>query len=134
MFKLSKKSLSKLQGVHPDLVRVVERAIQISEIDFCVLEGVRTLARQKELVASGASWTLKGRHVAENNLCKMSCAVDLGAMILGKVKWDWPLYYKISSAMFIASKELNIPIEWGGNWKGKNKDGPHFQLPWKDYP
>jgi peptidoglycan L-alanyl-D-glutamate endopeptidase CwlK len=60
-------------------------------------------------------------------------AVDLGALIGGQVRWDWPLYYKIADAMKRAAKELGIPIEWGGDWQ-KFKDGPHFQLPWKEYP
>lgn len=121
-FVLSKASYSKLKGVHPDLVRVVERAIQISAVDFRVIEGIRTLAKQKELVAVGASQTLKSRHLTGH-------AVDLAALVNGKVRWDWPLYDKIAAAMKQASKELNIPIEWGGDWR-TFKDGPHFQIPW----
>ncbi len=121
-YALSKTSYSKLKGVHPDLVRVVERAIQISAVDFRVIEGVRTLAKQKELVAVGASQTLKSRHLTGH-------AVDLAALVNGKVRWDWPLYDKIAAAMKQASKELNIPIEWGGDWR-TFKDGPHFQIPW----
>ena len=125
-FKLGLKSQFKLRGVHPDLVKVVNRAIELSAVDFTVLEGVRSLERQKELVKTGASQTLKGRHLTGH-------AVDLGALIGGKVSWDWPLYYKIADAMKQAAKELNIPIEWGGDWK-TFKDGPHYQLPWKEYP
>jgi peptidoglycan L-alanyl-D-glutamate endopeptidase CwlK len=57
----------------------------------------------------------------------------LGAWIDGEVRWDWPLYYKIADAMKKAAHELDVPLEWGGDWKSF-KDGPHFQLPWKDYP
>jgi peptidoglycan L-alanyl-D-glutamate endopeptidase CwlK len=59
-------------------------------------------------------------------------AVDLAAVVGTEVRWDWPLYDKLSGFMKAAAKELNIPIEWGGDWKFK--DGPHFQLPWKEYP
>lgn len=126
MFKLSKKSLSKLQGVHPDLVRVVKKAITITEIDFCILEGLRTLEKQKILFKTGASKTMNSRHLTGH-------AVDLGAMVNNEVRWDWPLYNLISNAMKRASEIEDVNIEWGGDWISF-KDGPHFQLPWKDYP
>lgn len=125
-FKLSQKSLDRLTGVHPDLVDVVMLAIGKSEVDFCVLEGVRSMARQEQLVKAGASKTMKSRHLTGH-------AVDLGAMLGGSVRWDWPLYYKVADAVKEAADELSIPIEWGGDWTSF-KDGPHFQLPWKDYP
>lgn len=125
-FILSKKSLSKLEGVHDDLVRVVKRAIEITQIDFTVLEGVRSKARQAQLVASGASQTMRSRHLTGH-------AVDLGAYVAGSVRWDWPLYHKLAVAVKQAAAELQIPIEWGGDWT-TFKDGPHWQLPWKEYP
>lgn len=125
-FTLGEKSRANLKAVHHDLVRVVERAIQISEIDFTVLEGVRTIERQKELVAKGVSKTMKSRHLTGH-------AVDLGAIDGGKVAWNWPLYEKLAKAMKTAARELGIKIEWGGDWESF-KDGPHFQLPVKDYP
>lgn len=126
VFKLSNRSLARLAGIHPDLVKVVKRAIEITTVDFAVLEGLRSPERQQELVKSGASTTLRGRHLTGH-------AVDLGAFVDGAVRWDWPLYYKIAEAVKQAAKELNIPIEWGGDWK-TFKDGPHYQLPWKEYP
>lgn len=125
-FLLSKKSLDRLSGVHPDLVRVVQRAIEVSEVDFAVLEGVRSKAKQSQLLAAGASQTLKSRHLTGH-------AVDLGAVVGGSVRWDWPLYYKVADAMLKAAAELGVHIEWGGMWKTL-KDGPHFQLPWEEYP
>ena len=125
-FKLEPTSLLRLQGVHPDLVKVVERAIQLSEIDFTVLEGRRTKERQAELLKAGATTTMNSRHLTGH-------AVDLGAFVGGEVRWDWPLYHKIAAAVKQAAKEVAVPIEWGGDWKSF-KDGPHYQLPWKDYP
>lgn len=125
-FSLSQKSKDRLSGVHPDLVAVVKRAIEISTVDFAVLEGVRSQNRQQQLVAAGASQTMKSRHLTGH-------AVDLGAMVAGTVRWDWPLYYKVADAMKKAATELSTPLEWGGDWKTL-KDGPHFQLPWKEYP
>ena len=125
-YKLGMRSLFRLRGVHPDLVNVVQRAIELTTVDFTVLEGLRTQDRQHELVAQGASKTMRSRHLTGH-------AVDLGAMIYGTVRWDWPLYYKIAEAMKTAALELKIPIEWGGDWESF-KDGPHYQLPWKEYP
>ena len=125
-FGLSSQSRAKMNGVHRDLVRIVERAIKITEVDFRVLEGMRTLTRQKQLVAAGASKTLNSRHLTGH-------AVDLVALVGGKVRWDWPLYPKIAAAMKQAALELKVPLEWGGDWKSF-KDGPHFQLPFAAYP
>ena len=124
-FALGAKSLARLEGVHPDLVRVVKRAIEITPIDFTVTEGLRTVERQRALVAAGASQTMKSRHITGH-------AVDLAAIVMGEVRWDWPLYAKLAGAMKAAARELAIPLEWGGDWK--MKDGPHFQLPWANYP
>ncbi len=131
MFVLGQRSLDKLKGVHPDLVRVVERAIQLTQVDFTVTCGVRTIAEQKVLVAAGASKTMNSRHIPGKD--GYSKAVDLAALVNGEVRWDWPLYYKLAEAMKAAAKELNIPLEWGGDWKSF-KDGPHFQLNAKRYP
>ena len=126
MFKLSQKSLDRLSGVHPDLVAVVKRAIEITEVDFAVLEGVRSKARQEQLIKAGASQTMRSRHLTGH-------AVDLGAYVGGSVRWDWPLYDKIALAMKAAALELQVAIEWGGDWKSF-KDGTHFQLTWEEYP
>lgn len=125
-YNLSDKSIMRLGGVHPDLVAVIKRAIAISDIDFAVLEGVRSVARQKELFNAGASKTMNSRHITGH-------AIDLVALLDGEVRWDWPLYHKIAAAMKFASGQLGIPIEWGGDWR-TFKDGPHFQLPFKEYP
>ena len=125
-YRLGTRSKQRLEGLHPDLVAVVERAIQIARIDFTVLEGMRTLDRQKKLVERGASTTLNSRHLTGH-------AVDLGAYVDGGVRWDWPLYHKIADAMKQAALELKVDMEWGGDWKSF-PDGPHYQLSWKSYP
>lgn len=119
-YKLSQRSIERLKGVHPDLVSVVKLAIERTDVDFLVTEGLRTKERQRELVAAGASKTMNSRHITGH-------AVDLAAYVNG-IRWDWPLYEKIAKAMKQAAYELNIKIEWGGDWKSF-KDGPHFQLP-----
>lgn len=125
-FALGARSLSRLDGVHPDLVAVVKRAISLSEVDFTITEGLRTVERQRELVKAGASQTMKSRHLTGH-------AVDLAALVGSEVRWDWPLYAKLATAMKAAALQINVPIEWGGDWKSL-KDGPHFQLPWGAYP
>ncbi len=125
-FRLSARSAERLASVHKDLAQVVRRALQLSAVDFTVLEGRRSPARQQQLYQSGATRTLNSRHLTGH-------AVDLGAWVAGGVRWDWPLYEKINHAMQQAAAELGVPLEWGGDWKSF-ADGPHFQLPWRDYP
>lgn len=125
-YVLGPRSLERLQGVHPDLVRVVKRAIATTTLDFTVLEGMRTLARQKQLMAQGATKTMNSRHLTGH-------AVDLAPVIDGAVSWDWPLYHRLAPVVFAAAEEEGVPLEWGGRWT-KFRDGPHWQLPWKDYP
>lgn len=123
---LGPRSLSRLQGVHPDLVRVVKRAAATSDLDFTVLEGLRTLARQKELKRNGATRTMNSRHLTGH-------AVDLAPMLNGKVSWDWPLYHRLAKIVKAAAAAENVPIQWGGDWR-TFKDGPHWELTWKAYP
>ena len=125
-FNFSKRSLKNLEGVRPELVKVVKRALEITTVDFTVIEGRRTLARQKQLLKSGATRTLRSRHLTGH-------AVDLAPWVNGAVRWDWPLFYPIARAMKQAARELNVKIRWGGDWK-RFRDGPHFQLQWKHYP
>lgn len=123
---LNDRSQLRLMGVHADLVKVVHRAFELSTNPFIVTEGLRTLERQKLLVAKGASQTLDSRHLTGH-------AVDLAVMVDGEVRWDWPLYRKLGDTMKAAAKELSVPIVWGGDWK-TFADGPHFELDRKAYP
>lgn len=125
-YRLSHRSLERLQRVHPDLVRVVMRAIEITEVDFGITEGVRTIEKQREYFAKGASKTMNSRHLTGH-------AVDLVAYIGAEVRWDWPLYHKLAAAMKAAAKELGVAIVWGGDWISF-KDGPHFELDRRVYP
>ena len=135
-----------MKGVDERLVNVVKRAIEISDTDFCVTEGLRTVERQKQLVAAGASQTMKSKHIEGK-------AVDLAAIVDGKIRWDFGLYYKIAEAMYRAAKILNVDLTWGSVWdksvldldnpeqdvlnytlrrKAQNKsaflDGPHWEI------
>lgn len=125
-YAFGSRSKGRLVGVHPDLVRVLERAIAMSPQDFTVVEGLRTLARQKQLMAAGASQTLRSRHLTGH-------AVDIAPLVGGVVRWDWPLFYPLAETVKEAAELEGVAIEWGGDWKSL-KDGPHWQLPWRDYP
>lgn len=125
-FKLGLGSQLKLRGVHPDLVKVVKRAIEITPVDFTVVEGVRSIERQKELYEAGASRTMKSRHIH-------GFAVDIAPMVAGKVRWDWPLFNQLAPAIKQAAKDVGIPVTWGGGWKSF-KDGPHWELSPVSYP
>ena len=117
--------MKKLEGVHPDLVRVVQRLID-EGVQFKVVEGVRSLERQRALFAAGASKTMKSRHLTGH-------AVDLAPVVGRQVRWDWPLFDTLAVAVKAAAKAENVPLEWGGNWTSF-RDGPHWQLPWDRYP
>ena len=148
-FTLSQRSLNNLTGVQPALVAVVQRAIQLTKVDFGVIEGVRTVMRQKELFDRGATQTMNSRHLTGH-------AVDLMAYIGDRASWELNLYDDIADAMKQAAIELNTPIKWGGAWtvndirkwygtmesamnsyvderrkQGRRPyiDGPHFELP-----
>ncbi|URA07015.1 endolysin [Xanthomonas phage Elanor] len=162
-YKLGTKSRAALKGVHPQLVQVVERAIQVTQVDFQVYEGLRTRERQATLVAKGASQTMDSRHLVGRD--GFGHAVDLVPLIdfdgdgKAELRWDWSLCYRVAQAVRHASIELQVPIRWGGVWdraladladpedaveeyaarrrsQGKKAflDGPHFELPVSLYP
>lgn len=125
MFNFSKRSITNFTKVHPLLIAVMVRALSLSKVDFIVTEGLRTLSRQKELVAKGASKTMNSLHLPQHD--GNSHAVDVAAYVNKTVSWDMKHYKDISTAVKQAASELNIDVEWGGDWK-TFKDGPHFQL------
>ena len=122
-FNLSQRSLDNLKGVHPDLVKVVYRALELTSQDFVVIDGLRTIEEQKVLVKHGKSKTMNSRHLTGH-------AVDIAPY---PISWDWSKYYAIEDAMKRAAREVGVQVEWGGDWKSF-KDGPHWQLPWSEYP
>ena len=108
-FRLSKRSLSNLEGVDERLVEVVKHAITITKIDFGVIDGVRTIEEQRGLVASGASQTMKSKHIDGH-------AVDLMAYIGSRASWELNLYDDIADAMKAAAIDIEVPIRWGAAW------------------
>lgn len=153
-YRLSALSRRRLNGVHPDLVRVLEHAIGITPVDFRVQEGLRTQGRQQDLVRAGASKTLNSRHLTGH-------AVDLVALLGSVVRWDWALYVQIADAVRVAARATGVTVRWGGCWcelnalrgpddldaavadyvarsraAGKRPllDGGHFELPRSRYP
>lgn len=134
-FSLSNRSKKKLMDVHPNLVKIVELAIEkYAKNDFTVVEGQRNLEKQKENYVKGVSKTLKSKHLQQSD--GYSHAVDLAPLINGQIPWNNKAKFKeLANAMFEASKELNIKIRWGGDWNQngdsndeKFYDGPHFEL------
>ena len=108
-FKLSQRSLDKLEGVHPDMEKCVKSAIEWSKVDFGVICGLRTEAEQRDLVDKGASQTMASKHLE-------GLAVDLMAYVGSRASWELNLYDDISDAMAKAAKEHNVPIKWGAAW------------------
>lgn len=124
-FEFSKRSRDRMEGVHPDIVAVMELALSRSPIDFTVIEGVRSEARQRELVRKGASKTMNSRHLTGH-------AIDVAPLDDGEVSWSWPLYHKLAPVIKRAADDLGVDLEWGGDWR-TFKDGPHWQLAWNAY-
>ncbi|CNI39370.1 peptidase M15 family [Yersinia thracica] len=126
-FRFGQISEHNLRHVHPDLVLIVRRALTLSTVDFRVIEGVRTPERQRQLVKNGRSKTLNSRHLTGH-------AVDLAPLINNQIPWDdWRAFELVAKAMKQAAKEMELPLQWGGDWK-TFKDGPHFELPREIYP
>lgn len=147
-FKLSRRSLDRLQGVDDRLVAVVKHAITATKTDFGVIQGMRTIEQQKELVAKGASQTMKSKHLE-------GLAVDLMAYINGRGSWELNLYDDLADAMAEGANAVGCKVRWGaawhiddiGSWTGTAEeamnayidlrrsegrrpfiDGPHFEL------
>ena len=135
-FKLSQTSLDRLQGVNERLVMLVHRALELSTVEFMVVEGLRTKQRQQQLYAQGrtskgpiVTWTLNSKHID-------GLAVDLAPVVNGKIDWsDSKKFDAIAKAIFMAAAELGVKIRWGADWnqngrpreKGES-DSPHFEL------
>jgi len=132
------RSQNNLKDVHPDLIMLVTLAnshYADGDRDFIVTEGARTIERQKELMAKGATKTLKSRHLRtwSKGYGLVAHAIDVAPTLSGKVRWDWPLFHDIHDAFRAASIDCGVEFEWGGLWKSF-PDGPHFQLPHLTYP
>jgi peptidoglycan LD-endopeptidase CwlK len=124
--RFSQRSLKSMKGIHPELRRVINRALQESPRDFVVIEGLRTEERQRELVASGASKTMNSRHLTGHAVDLVPIGND------GKAAFDWPLYHQLAPAVKAAAEKDGVKIVWGGDWR-TFKDGPHFELDRKVY-
>jgi len=112
-FKLSQRSVDRLDGVKSDLVWVVKRGIVLTDIDYGVIQGIRTKAEQVILVAKGASKTMKSKHLTGD-------AVDLGAYLGSRLSWEITLYDNVADAIKQAAKEKDISIRWGAAWHIKD--------------
>lgn len=123
-FMLGKRSTDNLRGVHPDLVAVVRRALELSPVDFTVIEGLRTRERQAELFKQGHTRTMNSRHFI-NDKTGFGHAVDIVPL---PVDWNNPKpFHLVANAMKEAAKELDVKITWGGDWR-TFKDLPHYQI------
>lgn len=113
-FSLGPNSLKELQGVHPELVKVVHKSVEYTTQDFGVHDGLRTLEEQKRLVASGASKTMNSMHRVQKD--GFGHAVDLVPFINGKLRWEWDPIWKIALAVDEAATELGVELVWGAVW------------------
>ena len=122
-FRLSNRSKSRLEGVHPDMVAVVTRAIELTKVDFGITEGVRSVETQKRYVETGRSQTMNSKHIPQGD--GYSHAVDLVAYVDGSVCWELNVYDDICDAMKQAAQELGVAVKWGASWsEGDIRDYP----------
>jgi len=113
-YALGAKSIAELRGVHPKLIAVVRRAIDITEQDFAVHDGLRTIEEQREYVRRGVSKTMNSMHMKQAD--GFSHAVDLVPYINGQLRWEWKPIFHIAVAVRLAAEELNVALTWGGVW------------------
>lgn len=131
-FKLGKRSIRELVGVAPPLVRVVKRAIKITEVDYSVHDGLRTIPEQENYVATGVSKTMKSKHLTQEK-SGYGEAVDLVPYINGKLRWEMKPIYIIAGAMRQAAEELKVPIIWGACWQRLDQDERDPELMVEEY-
>ena len=124
-WKLSERSKRKLEGVHPDLVKLVYRALELSPYDFGITEGVRLLETQKQYVKEGKSQTLDSLHLVQED--GYSHAIDFAVYLGNKLTWEHGYYRKVIQAFVTAAIELGVQVEFGGLWR-TFVDSPHVQL------
>ena len=123
-FKLSRRSLDRLEGIDDGLQAVVKMAITLTKTDFGVVQGMRTIEQQKELVASGASQTMKSKHLDGK-------AFDIMAFVNGRASWELNLYDDLADAIKEAATNLNIPVCWGAAWAIPEKGYPMDIRKWE---
>lgn len=116
-FALSARDEKRMEGLHPDLVRVVRRLATFTTVPFFVIEGVRTVKKQAENVKNGVSWTMDSDHLG-------GWAIDIAPI---KDSWAWPQYHVLAPQMKRAAKMEGVKLDWGGDWF-RRKDGPHWAL------
>ena len=128
------RSLTNLRGIHPELRRVMDRALREAPFAFVVTEGLRTFARQQELVRIGASKTLNSRHLTGHAVDLVPYVdVDKDGRVEVEEMYSWPLYYKLAPVIKAAADKEDVAIVWGGDWV-KFRDGPHWELDRRVYP
>lgn len=123
--KLNERSRKNLEGVHPELVRLVRAVSPPPGYEVIITEGMRTFERQQELLKAGKSKTMNSRHLTGH-------AIDFVVKRHGKVTWEFDAYRKVAETFKESSRMLYIPITWGGDWGFK--DGTHIQLDWEAFP
>lgn len=128
------RSLRNLAGIHADLRRVMDRALQDAPFAFVVTEGLRTVARQRELVRIGASRTMYSRHITGHAVDLVPFVdIDKDGRVETEEMYAWPLYHRLAPAVKAAAAAEGVALVWGGDWP-KFRDGPHWELDRRKYP
>src|SRR5580765_2952635 len=122
----SAASLYNLKGIHPDLRELADATLKASPRDFRIVDGLRTVAAQREKVKKGVSKTMRSRHLTGH-------AIDFAVLTRGEIDWYDLVGFGVVGHVFQSeAKRLGIKINWGGDWR--RKDWGHIQLDWRAYP
>ena len=101
---LAKKPINLPPIVSVELIQITDK----TNIPFAP-KAKKTIEEQKKLYATGASKTMRSKHLDGE-------AVDLVAYMNGNVSWELSVYDEIATAMSLAARELDLAIRWGAAW------------------
>jgi peptidoglycan L-alanyl-D-glutamate endopeptidase CwlK len=122
-FKFGTRSRREMKGVHPSLIKVVFKALELTRVDFSVIDGVRTKIEQERMVQRGLSQTMNSKHLVQKD--GHGHAIDVVPYFNGKIRWEWPLIFDMAEAFFLAAEFHDVTLTWGGAWTEKHEEFEH---------
>ena len=122
-YRFGTRSRREMKGVHPSLIKVAFKALELTKIDFSVIDGVRTKIEQERMVQRGVSQTMNSKHLIQKD--GHGHAIDVVPYFNGKVRWEWPLIFEMAEAFFIAAEFYDVTLTWGGAWTERHEEFEH---------
>ena len=122
-YRFGARSQREMKGVHPSLIKVASKALELTTVDFSVIDGVRTKIEQERMVQRGRSQTMNSKHLIQKD--GHGHALDVVPYFNGKVRWEWPLIFEMAEAFFLAAESLDVLLIWGGAWTERHEVFEH---------